>query len=217
MTRHSRRNSRAMRRQRTARLQSTIDGLQAEHRRAGVREAQAREALQETSTKLRQTDARLAEAKRELEALRAGRGQLVDSALQLVNMVRTETIGRPATFSNMTPRGLHPDQWRFMLRERHFDARQLTAGNDPAKIDLIDYTMHVLRKLPTVRDTLNCQIHLRFRLGDGQAGYALSDAAIRQGDEAVLVERISEELALMLLRELRGHARPSSERRLFGY
>lgn len=218
MTRNSRRNSRAMRRKHTERLQATIDGMQAMQQRARAREALTHSMLDATHAQLERTEAGLAARTRELEHLRDDRTALVDSALHLVNMVRAECIGRPATVSCYAPRSIPEGQWRFMLEESHFDARQLGVDNASLKIDLIRHTMHVLHTLPTLRDSFSGHIHLRVALGDGYAGYALSERAILHGDDITLAARISEELAPMLLRELRRtHARYAPLRPSVGY
>jgi hypothetical protein len=67
--------------------------------------------------------------------------------------------------------------------------------------------MHVLRTLPTLVDRVNGHVHLRAVLANGQVGYAVGQLALMQGDEVTLAQRISEELAPALLRELRGARR----------
>jgi len=60
-----------------------------------------------------------------------------------------------------------------------------------------------LLEVKAVRDRVREMTHLRVSLGDQSAGYYLSDAAIYEAPLEVVIPRVSDELATMLLTEIR--------------
>ena len=92
--------------------------------------------------------------------------------------------------------GLRPALYEF--REKHqsdYFRHQVNGG---------DVLMHTMRtNITTAPDRPDYMVHFRATLMDEVVGYAISECALRDGPEDYIVRRISDEMARLLIAELR--------------
>ena len=92
--------------------------------------------------------------------------------------------------------GLHPALWKFS--DRHQPDYFRCRVNDG------DVQMHVMRThIASAPDRPDYMVHFRVELAGEPVGYAISECALRNGPEDYVVRCIAEEMARLLMAELR--------------
>lgn len=87
--------------------------------------------------------------------------------------------------------------------KQSFPAISLLNSVEHAHVERVrSETLHLL-DVDVVADELRYQIHARVRLAGSQAGYAISASALRRMPEKKLVPKIAEEIAVLLVRDLK--------------
>lgn len=92
--------------------------------------------------------------------------------------------------------GLEPALWEFKDKNLPDWLRRPVQGGD--------VMMHVMKAYITeAKDRPDYMMHFRVKLMDEVVGYAISECALRDGPDEYIVHRIGEEMATLLVAELR--------------
>jgi len=208
MSRNAKTHSRAARKANMARLKRTLDGLSA--------------TVERTRQRSHAADARAATAVdqvRQTERLRADDGDLLESARRLVGMVSKYCIAhRIPTQLALASRSYQAEKTgRFDLPLSHWNDHMPDSGRTGKISHVRDiHEAMSLLGLKAVHESFEGRVHVRVQLGDGQAGYAISDRALRDMSDEDLEECIAPEIARVLVRGIRQAAGGRSSAHAYG-